>query len=151
RVIGRARLNGLTVLTVQAGDRVFDAAGAGEAGPGTPADLRAGSRVRLTGVCDVQSGWSSARATFVLHLPPDGGVEVLEPAPWWTVERAILWLEVAGLVTLVAGAWVVLLRRRVRQQTELIRNRLEHEAALEARYRDLFENAGDVILTADPD
>src|SRR5439155_27316823 len=56
RVIGRARLNGLTVLTVQAGDRVVDAAGPGEAGPGTPADLRAGSRVRLTGVCDGQSG-----------------------------------------------------------------------------------------------
>jgi hypothetical protein len=40
---------------------------------------------------------------------------------------------------LVALSWVAVLRRRVHSQTELIRERLESEAALEKRYQRLFE------------
>jgi PAS domain S-box-containing protein len=42
--------------------------------------------------------------------------------------------------------WAGLIRRNVRQQTETIRRR---EAALEEHYRELFENAHDIIFTHD--
>jgi PAS domain S-box-containing protein len=42
--------------------------------------------------------------------------------------------------------WAGLIRRNVRRQTETIRKR---EAALEEHYRELFENAHDIILTYD--
>jgi len=42
--------------------------------------------------------------------------------------------------------WVIMLRRRVAQQTAVIRRR---EAQLEERCRDMFENANDVIFSCD--
>ena len=44
--------------------------------------------------------------------------------------------------------WAGLIRRNVRQQTETIRRR---EAALAEHYRELFENAHDIIFTHDQD
>jgi PAS domain-containing protein len=60
--------------------------------------------------------------------------------------------EVALLGAVLIGAamgWVLLLRRQVRSQTAEIRERFEREAALERRYRELVENATDVVLTHD--
>ena len=54
-----------------------------------------------------------------------------------------------GLIALAASAWVAVLRRRVQQQTEIIRERLKREAALKERYEDLFENANDMVFTHD--
>jgi len=54
-----------------------------------------------------------------------------------------------GLIAFGASAWVAVLRRRVQQQTEIIRERLQREAALKERYEDLFENANDMVFTHD--
>jgi PAS domain S-box-containing protein len=54
-----------------------------------------------------------------------------------------------GFVALAASAWVAVLRRRVQRQTEIIRERLQREAALKERYEDLFENANDMVFTHD--
>jgi PAS domain S-box-containing protein len=56
---------------------------------------------------------------------------------------------VLGVVVLGAFAWVGVLRRRVQQQTEIIRQKLGVEAALKERYVELFENANDVVYTHD--
>jgi PAS domain S-box-containing protein len=48
-------------------------------------------------------------------------------------------------------AWGFVLRRRVRSQTAILRQKLEAEAALEERFRDLFDNANDLIFTCAPD
>jgi PAS domain S-box-containing protein len=50
---------------------------------------------------------------------------------------------------LAALGWVLLLRRRVYKQTEVIRERYLQEQALEERHRDLFENASDLIQCVD--
>jgi two-component system sensor kinase FixL len=44
---------------------------------------------------------------------------------------------------------VVLLRRRVHQQTQIIEEKLHAEAAIKERYLDLFENANDMVFTHD--
>ena len=44
-----------------------------------------------------------------------------------------------GGLILAITTWLVLLRRKIREQTQTIRRRLENEAALEHRYRELFE------------
>src|SRR5689334_7682777 len=49
-----------------------------------------------------------------------------------------------------AIGWSVLLRRKVREQREQIRQQFERETVLQKRYQDLFENANDIILTLDP-
>src|SRR5215475_12394956 len=57
----------------------------------------------------------------------------------------------AILCVIVLGAfvWVGVLRRRVQEQTGIIRQKLQVEAALKERYVDLFENANDMVYTHD--
>ena len=54
-----------------------------------------------------------------------------------------------AFVVLGALMWVVVLRRRVHKQTEIIRQKLQVEATLKERYVELFENANEVVYTHD--
>jgi len=56
---------------------------------------------------------------------------------------------VIGALMLAATAWVVILRRQVRAKAGEIREWLRREAALTDRYRDLLENAIDMVYTRD--
>jgi two-component system, sensor histidine kinase and response regulator len=59
-----------------------------------------------------------------------------------------LWaLVIVVGASLAALSWVVLLRRRVEEQTGVLLERLQRIAALEERYRELFENANDMVFT----
>jgi signal transduction histidine kinase len=95
--------------------------------------LESGSKVRLTGIFDVQS-WQPVTRTgtgdFHLLLRSPDDVEILAAAPWWSTGRA---LQVAGVVAIaafIAFGWVFVLRRKVRQQTATIRQKLETEVSL---------------------
>jgi PAS domain S-box-containing protein len=114
-------------------------------------NFESGSLLRLTGVCSIQGGERHEPAAFRLLLRGPADVELLETVPWWTSRHA---LAVAGgmmLAIIVTSAWVALLRRQVRTQTKLIRQKLQDEAALEERYRNLFDNANDLVYTHDRD
>ncbi len=63
---------------------------------------------------------------------------VLLPS-WFTASRAILGLSILVVLTLAITGWVLSLRRRVRQQTHVIKRNRENELALEERYRRVFE------------
>ena len=52
------------------------------------------------------------------------------------------------MMAIISG-WVFALRRQVRHQTHALQRKLLQEAALEKRYRDLIEEANDIILTID--
>jgi len=84
-----------------------------------------------------------------------GGVMVAEvgallamPA-WWNLKTMMWAAGLSGVLGFGALAWVGILGRRVSQQTEIIRRQLEAEAALKERYKNLFENASDVVFTHD--
>ncbi len=111
--------------------------------------LQSGSLLRLTGVCSIQGGERHEAETFRLLLREPSDVELLESAPWWTSRRAFMLGGGMMLAIAVALAWVALLRRQVRTQTGLVRQKLKDEAALEERYRALFENANDMVYTHD--
>ncbi len=67
----------------------------------------------------------------------------------WDVGRAPWVLGFVGLLMLGAAAWVWILQRQVRAKTELMREWLRREAALKEQYRDLLENAIDIVYTRD--
>ena len=52
-------------------------------------------------------------------------------------------------LVLATAAWVMILRRQVRAKTREIREWLRREATLKERYRDLLENAIDMVYTRD--
>jgi two-component system cell cycle sensor histidine kinase/response regulator CckA len=102
----------------------------------------------------VQAGFAAGRPDH--GVTARTGLVAQSPVDDPLSAREQVGLVIAGLVVLVgvyflATVWVVTLRNRVRRQTEQIRRQLEHEAALEARYRDLFEGAGDAVWVTDRD
>jgi PAS domain S-box-containing protein len=113
-----------------------------------------GSGVSVTGVClidpgDWQAGetWRARSFHLVLRTPAD--LVVLQPPPWWTLQK-VLWIAgLLAVLVLATFAWIGVLRRRVQKQTEIIRQKLQAEAALTERYEVLFENANDVVFTLD--
>jgi PAS domain S-box-containing protein len=119
----------------------------------TPAQV--GSEVAVTGICLIERGssWRAGESwrakSFRILLRSPGDVAILRSSPWWNVRRVLWMAATLGLLALAASAWVAVLRRRVQQQTEIIRERLQREAALKERYEDLFENANDMVFTHD--
>jgi PAS domain S-box-containing protein len=113
-------------------------------------ELERHSRLRLTGI-------SVARADNVLKRPigfklllrTPGDLHVVSRPPWWTLGRLFTGLASLAALCALIVAWVVVLRRRVREQTEIIRGQIQREATLEDRYRDLFENANDIVFSQD--
>jgi len=91
-------------------------------------NLRVGSLVQWTGVCDVEADENRAPVGFTLLLRSPDDVVVLQEPAWWTLRRAVTLLGLTGLIVLLALGWVILLRRRVQNQTETIRATLESTA-----------------------
>ncbi|HYJ47614.1 MAG TPA: PAS domain S-box protein, partial [Pyrinomonadaceae bacterium] len=140
------------VLVLQAGPIIFNAQLEGTAAGKSLDYLRDGSLVQLTGVCSVQVDESLIPRTprsFRILMRSPADVQVLQSPSWWTLRYTLAALGAMVIIILAALGWAVVLKRRVREQTETIRRRLESEAALEQRYRELFENANDIIYTHD--
>src|SRR3954469_16874715 len=45
--------------------------------------------------------------------------------------------------------WLTLLRRRVKEQGEQLKEQFERETVLQKRFKDLFEHANDLVMTID--
>ena len=119
------------LFELQSGTTIFHAALDKTAGQRVP--LLPGSKLRLTGIFDLQS-WQPVSRTgstdFHILLRSPADVQVLVPAPWWTSDRALQVIGVAALAAFIAFGWVFILRRKVREQTATIRQKLETEASL---------------------
>lgn len=115
--------------------------------------LKIGSELALTGVFVAQppSKWipgvTRSRESVVSNLPyspPEsiqillrsyGDIAVVRQPSWWTLARMLRLLGIMTLVLLGGLAWVVMLDRRVRQQTQIIHEKVRREGVLEERDR----------------
>jgi PAS domain S-box-containing protein len=112
--------------------------------------LERGSRLRLTGISVARTDNVLKRPTgFKVLLRTAGDIQVISRPSWWTLGRLLSALGLLAAVSALGVFWLVILRRRVRAQTEIIRGQILREATLEDRYRDLFENANDVVFSQD--
>ena len=62
-------------------------------------------------------------------------IAVIRQPPWWTLARLLWTLGIMSFVILAGLAWVVVLDRRVRQQTQIIQQKVRREGVLEERDR----------------
>jgi PAS domain S-box-containing protein len=119
------------------------------------ANLQNGSKVAVTGVCLIEPGndWQAGETwrakSFHILMRSVADISVLKRPPWWNLQKLLWAIGLLGVVVLAAFTWVVVLRRRVQEQTRIIRQKLQTEAALKERYEDLFENANDMVFTHD--
>ncbi len=136
-------------LVLQEGPIIFTAhlgnRARGKEGPA----LTVGSRLRLTGVCAIQAGESREPKAFHLLLRQPDDIKILATPPWWTPRHTVLLASGMALAIMLTFTWAASLRKTVRRQTEIIRRKLEIEEALEQRFRELFENANDLLFTFD--
>jgi len=116
------------ILVLKSGDTAFHTLlSVGKSGT-EQIDLRDGSRLRVTGICLVHSEENHRPVSFILVLRTPADVTILSRAPWWNF-RHVLWiLACVFLISLFCFAWVAILRRRVQQQTQIIRTTLESTA-----------------------
>lgn len=154
-LLNRSQNDRETVLVLEKDKHTFIAVLEAQ-GPGTElTELEDQSRLRLTGVCRIEVGdewkagpdWRAKAFRLLLRSPAD--VEVLQLPPWWTLPRLFWAVGILTAVGLVSLSWAAILRRKVFQQTTIIRRQLDLEATLKERYQDLFENANDMVYTHD--
>ena len=97
------------------------------------------SRLRLAGISSFEGRNGSGPGALRLLLRSAKDIVVLSRPPWWTIRHAAWIFGTMGGLIIATMAWLGILKRKVRQQTKVISRRLEREAALEQRYRLLFE------------
>lgn len=128
------------VLVMRSGDTAFHARIAGDQ-TSQFAELRPGSRLRLTGVARAEQpefrpvSFSTSARSFEIVLRGPGDIEVLHAPSWWTARRLGIAAVLLLALVLAALAWVVLLRRRVAQQTAIIHEKVATAATMEERQR----------------
>jgi signal transduction histidine kinase len=98
--------------------------------------LQSGSLLGVTGVCAIQGDQRHEPVTFRVLLRSVNDIAILETPPWWTPAHTLMLAGGLMLSVSVALAWIGLLRRQVRLQTNVIRQKLQEEEALE---REILE------------
>jgi len=133
QLIGNDLASSDTTLLLASGTTVFAAIlPKSMAGPqAIPWEI--GSRLRITGICsvridtrsNVREGVAVTKSFRVLMRSPQD-VVVLHRPSWWTPGHALVVLAMALAGTLVVLGWVMVLRRRVEEQTLLLRKSEEN-------------------------
>ncbi len=118
-------------LTLESGNILFNATMERDGAADPLTRLREGALLRLSGICSVERGEHDALPrAFQLLLRGPADVRVLRQASWLTRERTTAVAGWMGGIAAMSAIWIWILRRRVRQQTAVIRSKLENEAAL---------------------
>lgn len=131
----QAQPDGLRLL-LQHGDVFFDAALPPGAVEQRLLSIPLNSEVQITGICMVRSGglWRIPQSIRVLlRMPQD--LVVLSTPSWWNLRHTLWLLGVTAVVLFFVAAWVVVLGRRLREQMDVIRQKLRSSAVLEERNR----------------
>ncbi len=138
-------------LVLDAGGHVFSAAMRHEpwSGAGRPPDMPKfpiGSRIRVSGVCFVESGgpWNTA-LWFELYMRSPDDVKVVALPSWWTVQRLLYVIGGLGVLIVAALIWGTMLRRQVSRQTLVLRRTMEEEATSQRRQAFLEKQRSRVL------
>ncbi|HXI39128.1 MAG TPA: response regulator [Bryobacteraceae bacterium] len=143
--------NGQLTISLTSGGHVFTAQ-ADSSDAKVVDRLEAGSQVRITGICVVETGgeWN-APVSFRLLLASARDAVVVKRPSFWTLEHVIWFSIFLGTVVCAALGWILTLRRRVRAQSaELVNKNRELQQSSE-QYRLLFDKNPDPMWVFDPD
>jgi len=145
RLLRVVDFHGERLLTLDADSAIFEAGlGLQKQSTGLPPPA-IGSLLELTGVCSIQTNEQGDPVGFNILLESPGNIVVLARPPWWTLRNALVVLALVVGIAVAIGVWVVVLRHRVGAQTEVIRRRLESEAALEKRFQYVARATNDAL------
>ncbi len=139
------------VLLLKDGEHLMEAAFESDLTRDSVSHLKPGSVLNLTGVCALRRDHTGQPLTVRLQMTSLEDVMIVASAPWWKSRHMGRVAYMAGLIGLACVAWLLLLRRQVRQQSQTLRQRLERELALERRERTLTQHSVVGIWQLAPD
>jgi signal transduction histidine kinase len=128
-------------LILQNDDFIFHAYLKQAEGSDAFVSLENGSRVSVTGVCQIDPGeWKAGEAWrakgFSIELRSADDVVLLESPPWWTL-RKVFWMAGAlGFAALAAFCWVAVLHRQVAERSQQLEIQI-HERQRAERRREI--------------
>ena len=136
-LLGQDRATGNLTLMLRAGKFLIPAILPRDPGTSASASWKDGSRLQVTGICNVQVNSDSTNDSegavrpdsVQILLRSPGDIRILATPSWWTARNALAVLAIVALLAFGAFAWVIILRQRVRQQTRELRRseeRLRH-------------------------
>jgi PAS domain S-box-containing protein len=128
RLTGSSVGPGDQVLLLQDGNIVLEARLAEVQIPKAFVDLVDGSQLEVTGICTIEVDENHVPHTFRVRLRSPEDVAVLQLPSWWNVKRMLGLAATLFLAIFGALGWAAMLRRRVREATEVIRTTLESTA-----------------------
>jgi signal transduction histidine kinase len=138
RVLDRTQHGSERYLILQDGDIIFHAYLKQAEGEDAFTGLENGSRVAVTGVCQINPGeWVAGDAwrakAFSLELRSAADVVLLKSPPWWTLSK-VLWMAGAfGFVAMAAFGWVAVLRRQVAERTHQLEIQIQERQRADRR------------------
>jgi diguanylate cyclase (GGDEF)-like protein/PAS domain S-box-containing protein len=109
------------------------------------------SVLEVTGVALIQSGSPEWPESLLILIESPRDIVVRGGNGWLTLRRGLTIVGLMALCVIVPLIWVTSLRRTVRQQTAMIRARLESELHLETKYSRLFERNLAAVFSWRPD
>ncbi len=113
--------------------------------------LPVGALVQVTGVPEVQTDENGRNQSFRLLVGHASDIVVLQNPSWFTPKRGLQALAIILVILLAVFGWVLGLRHRVAEQAATIRQKRKREIDLENQYREIFENANDLVMSIDRD
>ncbi|MEM6647054.1 MAG: response regulator [Bacteroidota bacterium] len=106
-----------------------------------------GTLLRAQGVSQTRGNFQEQNRSLVLLLGSPDDVAVISAAPWFNTRRALGLLGGSIGLSLLILAWVILLRRRVGQQTRLIRQQRDEALALQNQAQAANRAKSDFLST----
>jgi signal transduction histidine kinase len=153
QLVGQDETAGHPNIVLSSQNQVFAAVLPAQSGMWLPA-WQKGTTLKVVGICSMKGGpdragipWDgfSIPESFRILLRSPQDVVVIKTPSWWTPTHAISTLGLAAALTLVVLAWVFVLRKRVNEQTQIIRQQLQEAAKLGFEIRTLNEYLEDRI------
>ena len=143
--IGQDQSAGDPNIILSSGKYVFSAILPAESGALRQSALKKGTTFKIVGICSLKSAPDkvgtlgqgfSIPESFRILLRSTRDVVVIKSPSWWTPANTFAVLGVAAVLTLVVLGWVVVLRKRVQEQTHTIRQQLLEAAKLRTAAED---------------
>ncbi len=148
-VVAKVKDARVTMYVLRSGDHLFSATmrqSSADAAMGTAPEIAVGSLVQVTGICFVESGnhWQD-RLWFDVRMRSPGDVSLMELPSWWDFQRLMWVVGALGVVILAVIAWVVLLGRKVKEQTLVLEQKNREETASQRRFALYEQRRGEIL------
>jgi PAS domain S-box-containing protein len=127
-LLGQSEQGDYLLITLQKGKSTFTGRLAKQAVTNSVRGLRDGSELQLSGVWSVETDEYHRPTAYQVLLQSENDLEVVTAATWWTAERIFALLSALAGVIVLGSLWVAALRRRVKEQTAMLRATLESTA-----------------------